>query len=208
MNSQKAFHKLAFAIFTLIFSSIAWGQDTFAFPDFSATQVFQSAKADMAMKVHQSGSSVRVERSPTMSTLYATASRKVYNFTVYPDKSRQCVAMNPEQAKMLPSPLELLQGKILKRTPAGTEVVDGHNCKIETVVVARPNGQTVESKIWQAEDLKGIPLRIESHLDEVTLKAVYRDIVIGASDQALFTIPAKCTPFEKMWQVAETKVLK
>jgi hypothetical protein len=205
---SKAFNNLAIAIILLILSSITWGQEAFDFPDFSATQVFQSGKADMPMKIYRAGSSVRVERSAALATLYMPASSKVYNFTTYPDKSRQCVAMKPEQAKMLPSPLEMLQGPILKRTSLGTEVIEGHSCKVESIVVAQPDGKTIESKVWEAEDLKGIPVKIESHLEDVTLKAVYRDIVIGAPDQALFTVPEKCTPFEKTWQVAETKILK
>ena len=116
--------------------------------------------------------------------------------------------MKTEQAKMMPSPLELLQGTKLKRTPAGTEIVEGHSCKVENVVVTRPDGKTIKSKVWEAEDLHGIPVKIESYLDNVTLQAVYRDIVIGTPSQALFTVPEKCTPFEKMWQVVEVKTLK
>ena len=162
----------------------------------------------MSMKVYHSGSSVRVERSAALSTLYVSSSSKVYNFTTYPDKSHQCVVMKPDQAKMLPSPLELLQGSDLKRTPAGREVIDGHTCTVENVVVTRPDGKTVASKVWEAEDLKGIPVRIESHIGEITLAAVYRDISIGTADQALFTIPEKCTPFEKMGQVVEQTTLR
>jgi hypothetical protein len=186
---------------------LVYAQDAWNFPDFSATQVFQSRKMDMAMKVYLSGSSVRIDRSGALSTLYVPAESKVYNFTVYPDNSHQCVAMKPEQAKMLPSSLELLQGKILKRTAAGSEVVEGHTTKVETVVVARPDGQTIESKIWEAEDLHGIPVKIESTLDGITLRAVYRDINVGAPDKALFTVPDRCTPFEKMGQVAEIRTL-
>ena len=160
------------------------------------------------MKVYRSGSSVRVERSGAMSTLYVPAQSKVYNFTFYPDHSRQCVSMKPEQAKMLPSPLELLQGRVVKRTPADDEVVEGHPCKVENVIVARPDGKTVESRVWEAADLKGIPVKIESYLEGITLRAVYHDIVIGAPDEDLFTVPEKCTPFEKMGQVAEMKTLK
>lgn len=208
MTSGKLFGKLVIGMLVLLFCSLASGQDAWEFPDFSATQVFQSRKADITMKTYRSGSSVRVERSAALSTLYVPASGKVYNFTVYPDNSRQCVAMKTEQAKMLPSPLELLQGTKLKRTPAGTEVVEGHSCKVENVVVTRPDGKTIKSKVWEAEDLQGIPVKIESYLDNVTLQAVYRDIVIGAPSQALFTVPEKCTPFEKMWQVVEVKTLK
>ena len=182
-------------------------QEVWNFPNFSATQVFSARRADMTMKVYRSGSSVRVERSGAIATLYMPASSKVYNLTVYPDKSHQCVAMNPEQAKMLPSPLELILGQIVKRTPAGSEVVDGHSTKIEDVTVVEPDGKTVESRVWEAEDLKGIPVKIESHLDGVTLRATYRDIVIGAPDEVLFRIPDQCIPFEKMGQVAESRVL-
>jgi len=199
-----------FAVGTLalVLVGIAHAQEAWQFPDFAATQVFQSRKADMSMKVYRSGSSVRVESTSTLSTLYVPASNKAYSFTIYPDHSRTCVAMKPEQARMLPSPLELLQGKMLKRTALGSEVVEGHASKVEEVSVAQPDGEVIESKIWEAEDLKGIPVKIESHLDEVTLTAVYRDIVIGTPDAALFSVPERCIPFEKMGQVAESRILK
>jgi len=183
-------------------------QEAWNFPNFSATQVFPARHAEMTMKVHRSGSSVRVERSSAIATLYVPDSSKVYNLTVYPDNSRQCVVMKPEQAKMLPSPLELILGRILKRTAAGSEVVDGHPSKIEDVIVAEPDGKTVESRVWEAEDLKGIPVKIESHLDGVTLRATYRDIVIGTPDKALFRVPEVCVPLEKMGEVAESRILK
>src|SRR5215469_17428677 len=148
-------------------------QDGWDFPNFTATQVFQSRRADLTMKVYRSGSSVRVERSAAISTLYVHARSKVFNLTTYPDKSQQCVSMNPEQAKMLPSPLELIQGHIVKRIAAGTEMVEGHATKMEDVTVVGPDGKTVESRVWQAEDLHGIPVKIESHLDRVTLRAAY-----------------------------------
>ena len=107
------------------FGGVLHAQESWNFPNFSATQVFSAHRADMTMKIYRSGSSVRVERSGAIATLYVPASSHVFNLTVYPDKSRQCVAMKPEQAKMLPSPLELILGQIVKRTPAGSEVVDG-----------------------------------------------------------------------------------
>ena len=43
---------------------------------------------------------------------------------------------------------------------------------------------------------------------KLTLRAVFRDIVVGAPDTDLFRIPDRCTPFEKMGQVAESHVVK
>lgn len=189
------------------FGGFIHAQEVRKFPNFSATQVFPSRRAELTMKVYRSGSSVRVERSGAVATLYVPASSKVYNLTRYPDNSHQCVAMKPDQAKMLPSPLELILGRVVKRTPVGSEVVDGHSSKIEDVVVVEPDGKTVESRVWEAEDLKGIPVKIESHLDGVTLRATYRDIVIGPPNELLFRVPDRCVPFEKMGQVAEARVL-
>ena len=178
------------------------------FPDFSATQVFPFATYDMTMKVYRSGPSVRMERSPAWSTLYMPVTGKIYNLTTYPDGSHKCVVLRPDQVKMLPSPLELLNGNKVERTSAGTEVVEGHTCKVEDVVVTRADGQIIRSKVWEAEDLKGIPVKIESQLPSHKVSAVYRDIVLGTPDKALFTPPDKCIPFEKMGQVVEQKIFK
>jgi hypothetical protein len=170
---------------------MTYAQEGWKFPNFSATQVFQSRRGEMAMKVYRSGSSVRLERSAAISTLYATQSSAVYNLTTYPDNSHQCVSMKPEQAKMLPSPLELIQGKVAKRVLLGSEVVEGHATKIENVTVIGMDGNLIESKI-----------------QGITLRAIYRDIAIGAPDKALFEVPDRCTPFEKMGQVADSRIRK
>jgi len=178
------------------------------FPDFSATQVFPFATYDMTMKVYRSGSSVRMERSPAWSTLYMPATGRIYNLTTYPDGSHKCVVLRPDQVRMLPSPLELLNGSKVERTQAGSGVVEGHTCKVEDVVVTRADGQIIHSRVWEAEDLKGIPVKIESEIPSHKLTAVYRDIVLGTPDRTLFTPPDKCIPFEKMGQVVEQKIIK
>lgn len=208
MQSESSKRAFLLGWMMVFFGGFVQAQSGWNFPDFSAKQVFQSRRAEIAMKVYRSGSRVRVERSGALSTVYMPATSRVYNLTVYPDHSRQCVSMKPDQARMLPSPLELIQGKILKRTVVGSDVVEGHSVRVERVVVTQPDGQPIESKVWLARDLKGIPVKIESKMGSVTLTAFYRDIVVGAPDEALFTIPDRCTPFEKMGQVAEARLLK
>ena len=92
MKSKQWFGQVLLGIFFLVFGTVAQGQQAWQFPDFTATQVFSSRNADVTMKVYRSGSSVRVEHSKALSTLYVTATSTAYNLTVYPDKSRQCVA--------------------------------------------------------------------------------------------------------------------
>ena len=208
MGLQRIFDKVAMATVVLFSGGLIHAQNSWNFPDFSATQILESRKANMAMKVYRSGDSVRIERSGALATLYAPSKSRVYNLTTYPDHSHQCVAMKPVQAKMLPSPLELLQGSIVTRKDAGTDTIEGHPCRIENVVVTRPDGSKIESRVWEAQDLQGIPVKIESHVADVTLSAVYRDISLGTPDPALFTIPEKCTPFEMMGQVVEQKTIQ
>ena len=208
MRLSWLFCKLAGITFVILFAGPSYGQDSWSFPDFSATQVFEGQRTKIEMKVFRSGSSVRVERSAALSTLYVPSDSKIYNFSTYPDSSHQCVVMTPKQARMLPSPVELIQGKIMKRTAAATETMEGYKCKVENVVVSQPDGTTVESKVWEAEDLEGIPVRIQSHFPDVMLDAKYKDISIGPPDSHLFMVPARCTPYEKMGQVVENRVLK
>lgn len=183
--------------------------NSWSFPDFSGTQVFVSNGREMTSKIFRSGTMVRIEQTPALATLYVPTKSSVYKLTKYPDGSHQCVVMKSAQAKMLPSPIEvLLSGTNVKRTAAGSEVLEGHSCKIETVVLTRADGKTVESKTWEADDLNGLPVKIEMDSSFGRLRAIYRDIVVGAPDAALFAIPDKCTPIEKMGQVAEQKTVK
>lgn len=177
-------------------------------PDFTAIQLLGMKGKALPEKVYQSGSSVRVEVSPAIAVLYITSSKMVYRLTVYPDKKKECVSMTREKATGLPSPLELLQGANVQRTPAGSEEMEGHKCKVENVVVTKPDGTTVKSKVWEAEDLKGVPVQIESQTEHGKLLAVYRDIALGTPDKALFTVPDGCIPREKMSHVVEQKTLQ
>jgi hypothetical protein len=208
MAFSEIFSKVTISGFVLFSGVFVHAQNSWSFPDFSATQVLQSRKANMVMKVYRSGDSVRVERSGGLSTLYVPSTSRVYNLTTYPDHSHQCVVMKPEQAKMLPSPLELLQGSNVSRTDVGTETVEGHPCKVENVIVTRNDGKKIESKVWEAQDLQGIPVKIESHVGDITLSASYRDISVGTPERELFTVPEKCTPLEKMGQVVEQKTIR
>jgi hypothetical protein len=179
------------------------------FPDFSGTQVFVSAGREMTAKIYRSGTMVRIDHSASLATLYVPARSRVYRLTKYPNGSRQCVVMRNEQAKMLPSPIEvLLSGSREKRTPVGSDVVEGHSCRAETVVLTRFDGKTVETNVCVADDLKGLPIRIEMDSSFGKLRAIYRDIVFGAPDPTLFALPDKCTPVEKMGQVVEQETLK
>jgi len=181
----------------------------FSFPDFTAIQKIGTTGKALLMKIYFSGSTVRVETSPTMANLFVTSTGKVYRLVTYPDKSKSCVVMRRDQERFMASPLEMLQGAKVERTPGGTDVVDGHKCKVEDVVVTRADGKVMKSKVWEAEDFKGVPIKIVSEVKPDTkIGALYGDIVFEKVDPALLTPPDTCTPIEKEGQVVEQKIIK
>jgi hypothetical protein len=183
----------------------------FSFPDFTAIQEIGTGPGPkhLVMKVYFSGSIVRVEQSPTHANLFVTATGKVYRLTTYPDNGKSCVVMRRDQERFMTSPLERLQGVRVDRTPAGTDVVDGHECKVEDVVVTRADGKVMKSKVWEADDFNGVPIKIISEVNSDTkIGALYGDIKFEKVDQALLTPPDRCTPIEKEGQVVEQKIIK
>lgn len=165
-------------------------------PDFSATEI----RGSIRWKIHHSGSRLRVDPSSAGATIWAPDEDKVYNLLILPEKTT-CVVMKTAQAQMMRSPLQLVYGPNTTRTPtAAKEVVDGHTCTVLEGYTTSPN--KFNSKIWAADDLKGVPLRIDIYTDRGIVSATYHDVVVGAPDPALFKLPSKCVPQEKTYQVA------
>lgn len=170
-------------------------------PDFSATELVDSKGNRVSnIKVFRSGINLRDEDGPGFATIFLPAHDEVYQLL---ERAHACIKMRLDQVSKIPSPLQLLIGSKVESTPAGTEVVDQHTCKVENVVVTMPDGKTIKSKVWTADDLQGIPVKIETETENGPLTATFRDIVPGTPDAGLFTPPAKCTPFEKMYTVVE-----
>ena len=171
----------------------AWGN----LPDFSATEI----RGNLSWKIHHSGSKLRVEPSSMAATIWAPEEDKVYNLVLLPQRTT-CIVMKTAQAKMMRSPLQVAYGPNTTRTASTVkEVVDGHTCTVLDGVTKLPGGQII-SKIWAADDLKGVPLRIDLYSDTGNVTATYRDVVVRTPEPSLFTLPSKCIPPEKTYQLA------
>jgi hypothetical protein len=190
------------------------------FPDFTAIQKIGpgGGRRPLLMKVYFSGSTVRVELSPKIINLFVTSTGNVYRIETYPDKTTSCLSMRRDQLGFMASPLEMLQGAKVERTPAGTDDVDGHKTKVEDVVVTRADGKIMKSKVWEADDFKGLPIKIISEVapdpktkpdaKPVKIGALYGDIKFEKVDPALLTPPDNCRPIEKTYKVVEQTVDK
>lgn len=80
--------------------------------------------------------------------------------------------------------------------------MDGHTCTVLEGYTTSPDGNKFNSKIWAADDLKGVPIRIDVYAEPGIVTSTYRDIVVGNPDPALFTLPGKCITQEQTYQVA------
>jgi outer membrane lipoprotein-sorting protein len=83
------------------------------------------------------------------------------------------------------------QGSV-ERTPAGTDTVDGHACKVENVTITGKNGTTTKMKIWEAEDLQQFPVKVQVETSRGPMTMIYKDISFDAPAASLFTPPGNC----------------
>lgn len=178
----------------------ALAQHALELPDFSATQMTPGREA-MASKIYRSGNNFRSEpgSNQEIAFIFLPDSGKVLNVIL---KGTQCIEMTTAQSHAVRSPVQTLSGAKVDKLEATTETLDGHVCKVESVTVKGEDGKETQFKIWQAEDKKGAPLKIEIHAGLNTLTTIYKNIVVGTPDPALFKSPVKCVPFEKTYQIA------
>jgi hypothetical protein len=195
--------KLA-AYATLLVPALALAEDAWKLPDFTATEHLQSRGSGMPpSKIYRSGTKFRIDLAPGLVTIYRPDDDLAYNLLQTNTPKPVCIQMKTRQVTMLPRPMQLISGTKVERTDAGTEEFEGHKCKIETVVVTATDGKTTSLKVWEAEDLKGVPVKIavKTKLGQ-GIVAVYRDIKFESVSPELFNPGFKCITPEKMGQVA------
>jgi len=208
MNFWRAVGWLIVILWLSATGALAQAASGWSFPDFAAKQVFKTGDEEVSYKVYRAASRVRVETNDKLAILYDVPNDRVYRLTIYPNGKQGCLSMTMAQAQMLPSPLALLFGVKVKRTPAGTATVEGQACDVEDVEVTAADGRTTKSRVWEAKDLKGVPVKIESQFATFKLTTFYRDIAIGPPDAALVTPPGDCIPFEKMGEESKEPTSK
>lgn len=86
-----------------------------------------------------------------------------------------------------------------QRTAVGKETVDGHVCQVEDIVVTIPkNVVQPKFRLWEAEDLQGFPIKVETRGGPVHQEIVYKNVVLGPQDPTLFIFPNVCEGTEQI----------
>jgi hypothetical protein len=85
-------------------------------------------------------------------------------------------------------------GSTIERVVAGKEMLDGHSCQLEDITVSSPKtGSHLKMRFWEAEDLKGFPIKIEFRRSGARSSIIrYKNVVLGPQDRTLFIHPKSC----------------
>jgi len=76
------------------------------------------------------------------------------------------------------------------RTPLGRETLDGHACAKQRVVLKRGDAVLLDAVTWNADDLKGFPIQIQTESDGNTSILRFENIQFTRPEDKLFEIPA------------------
>jgi outer membrane lipoprotein-sorting protein len=157
------------------------------FKQFSAVMSGGPMRQD-AMDVSRSGSLLRLG-SPEFH--YITDLDATITWTITPDK---CTKLPVAQIGTLPFH-PFTKFDITLAATNDPETIDGHPCKVKTLnLKPKEGGAGFEMKVWQADDLKGFPIRIDWHnlSTQHTSTYTFTDVNLQPPDPKLFNRPADC----------------
>lgn len=173
-------------------SDTAKPQDLFdSLTQFSATKVGSLSGDIDEIKVARSGNLMWAEAYNKINHLVTDLkARETYFMIVQPKE--QCLHHGAVAEQSFPFGF-FRPGFKVDRTSAGEAVLDGHHCHVESVVRTGPSGDAVHVKLWEADDLKGFPLKVEVERPGGQVATItYKDVKLGPPDPALFKIPKNC----------------
>jgi hypothetical protein len=96
----------------------------------------------------------------------------------------------------------------LEMTELGKETLDGHPCIKNKAVVTEKDGTKHESLIWNAEDLKKFPLKIEQTQENTKVTMLFRDLKLSKPGADLFDPPAGVTKYDSMQSMMQQIMMK
>ncbi len=99
-------------------------------------------------------------------------------------------------AKEQQNPFAQASDATIERSQAGTDTVDGRECKVENLTITPHSGphagQSTKMKVWEAQDLHGFPLKVEVQTDHGLITTAYKNVSLADPDASLFVHPDNC----------------
>jgi hypothetical protein len=176
-------------------SLFAQTKDPFAaWPNFSATVTGGPVKRD-PMKIYRLGNQLRADHDDQ---IHITNMDDLSSVSISDNK---CIRMPMPDGPSYPfNVYKTYEGFKLERLPVeGEETIDGHKCKMETLMYTQlPAGAiTIKMKLWEAQDLGGFPIQIDvlPNIRKEPFTFHFTDVSLSPLDPKLFAVPANCQAF-------------
>lgn len=191
--------KLTCGLTILCTALIAQAQNPFeSSKQFSATVVMsgmptRGPAGQGDMKIYRSGDKMRMSMPGGTGYMIMDLSQHTSYMVMGTGMCMQMPASGQQS-----NPFSQAQGATIERSPAGTDTVDGQACKVENLTVTPQNGQPTKMKVWEAEDLKGFPVKVEMQSSRGPITVLYKDVSFSEPEASLFTHPDNCRQMPTM----------
>jgi hypothetical protein len=96
----------------------------------------------------------------------------------------------------------------IEKTALGKETIDGHECMKNKGRITDDKAQTLEFTTWEAKDLKGFPLQIETTEKDTTSRIRYKQVQFAKPDAAQFDAPAGYTKYKDTQELMQGMMKK
>ena len=183
---------------------LAHSQNPFdAIQQFSASVSGGPLKWDK-MKVYRSGKQMRAEYVYENEVRLSNLTDKNGWFIrprEWVTKPKQCGRMTLMDASSYPffsyngNDFSVERATTIEGSPAvANETIDGHSCKVvDYTAKPKAGAGTIKIKLWEAEDLKGFPVKIEIQpFSKPGFTISYTDVSLDRPNPKLFQLPALC----------------
>jgi hypothetical protein len=187
--------KFAFALSVIYLTVAAYGQSPFdAHKQFSATMVTTGSSMGSHapqgdMKIYRLGDKIRTNVGSMGYSVIDMSEHTMYMVM----GQGMCMQMAPKTEQN-----PFAQRGSVERTPAGTDTVDGHSCKVEDVTVTSQNGTKTKMKVWEANDLQSFPVKVQVETTRGPITVMYKDVRFDAPAASLFAHPDNCRQMPSM----------
>jgi len=78
----------------------------------------------------------------------------------------------------------------VEKKALGKEILDGHDCVKNQVVITDEKGEKVDAITWNATDLKDFPIQIQTKEEENTSLVKFKQVEFATPDAAQFEPPS------------------
>ncbi|MBI3987614.1 MAG: hypothetical protein HY343_11870 [Lentisphaerae bacterium] len=96
----------------------------------------------------------------------------------------------------------------LDRKVEGTESVEKYTCEKVLNTITGVDGKTMEVRTWEAKELKGLPVKVETVAPEGKMTMLFQDIKTEKPADSVFEIPSDYTKYADMGQLMMSGMMK